>query len=84
VPCERLFLSGKLIATDKRSRLGHEHFEELQILKFAWRSALVDRAAENSDEVEDSELNVIQDFMDLLKEEQDILDWEKQNPYLWV
>jgi hypothetical protein len=84
VPCERLFSSGKLIATDKRSRLGHECFEELQILKFAWCSALVNHAAENSDEVEDLELSVIQDFTDLLKDEQDILEWEKENPYLWV
>jgi len=42
---------------------------------------LVDHAAEKSNEVE--ELDIIQDFMDL-NEEQDILDWEKQNPYLWV
>jgi hypothetical protein len=80
VPCERLFSSGKLIATDKRARLGHERFEELQILKFAWRPTLVDRAAENSDEVE--EVDIIQDFRDFLMEEQDISDWEKENPNL--
>ena len=73
--------SGKLIATDKCSCLGHKHFEELQVLKFAWHPVLVDHAAEKSNEVE--ELDIIQDFMDL-NEEQDILDWEKQNPYLWV
>lgn len=82
VPCERLFSSGKLIATDKCSRLGHERFEELQVLKFTWRPTLVDHAAKNSNEVE--ELNIIQDFADLLTEEQEILDWEKENPFLWV
>jgi len=82
VPCERLFSSGKLIATDKRSRLGHERFEELQVLKFAWRSTLIDRATENSNKVE--ELDVIQDFVDLLTEEQETLDWETENPCLWV
>ena len=82
VPCKHLFSSGKLIATDKCSHLGHERFEELQVLKFAWRPALVVHAAENSNEVE--ELDVIQDFVDLLAEEQEISDWEKENPYLWV
>ena len=82
VPCERLFSSAKLIETDKHSCLGRERFEELQVLKFAWRPALVDHAAENSNEVE--ELDVIQDFIDLLAEEQEISDWEKENPYLWV
>ena len=82
MPCERLFSSGKLIATDKRSCLGHEHFEELQVLKFAWCPLLVDRAAENSNEVK--ELDIIQDFMDLLTEENETLDWEKENPFLWV
>jgi hypothetical protein len=80
VPCKRLFSSGKLIATDKCACLGHERFEELQVLKFAWRPTLVDRAAENSDKIE--EVDVIQDFKDFLTEEQEILDWEKDNPYL--
>jgi hypothetical protein len=80
VPCEWLFSSGKLIATDKHARLGHERFEELQVLKFVWRPTLVDRAAENSDEIE--EVDVIQDFKDFLTEEREILDWEKDNPYL--
>jgi hypothetical protein len=82
VPCECLFSSGKLIATDKCSRLGHERFEELQVLKFAWRPTLADRAAENSNDVE--QVDVMQDFVDLLTEEQDILEWERGNPYIWV
>lgn len=82
MPCECLFSSGKLIATDKSSRLGHEHFEELQVLKFAWRPVLVDRATENSNEVE--EFDIIQDFKDLMTEEQEILNWEKENPHLWI
>src|SRR5882724_9052558 len=76
VPCEHLFSSGKLIMTDMCSHLGHECFEELQVIKFAWHPALVDHAARNSNEVE--ELDVIKDFEDLLAEEQEILDWEKE------
>jgi len=82
VPCKHLFSSRKLIATDKCSHLGHERFEELQVLKFAWRPTLIDHAAENSNEVE--ECYISQDFVDLLTEEQQILDWEKENPFLWV
>ena len=76
MPCEHLFSSGKLIATDKHSRLGHEHFEELQVLKFAWHPTLVDHATKNSNEVE--EAYITQDFTDLLTEERAILDWEKR------
>src|SRR5882724_4560784 len=78
VPWKHLFSSGKFIATDKCSHLGHEHFEEVQVLKFRWHPALVEGSSKNSNEVE--ELDVIQDFVDLLAEEQEILDWEKEKP----
>ena len=42
VPCERLFSNGKLIATDHRARLGSDRFEELQIVKSAWKDVVVD------------------------------------------
>ena len=75
VPYEHLNSSGKLIMTDKHSHLGHKNFEELQVLKFAWHPALVDLAAENSNEIE--ELDVIKVFIDLLAKEQEILDLDK-------
>ena len=49
VPCERLFSAGKEIAVARRSQLGADLFEQLQMLKFAWRKGLVDHAAWNSD-----------------------------------
>ncbi|KZT31579.1 hATC-domain-containing protein, partial [Sistotremastrum suecicum HHB10207 ss-3] len=48
VPCERLFSAAKHIATDQRSRLGTDKFEQLQLLKFAWRGNLVNVAEENA------------------------------------
>ncbi|KIM61894.1 hypothetical protein SCLCIDRAFT_120712 [Scleroderma citrinum Foug A] len=36
VPCEHLFSAGGQIATDRRSRLGSDQFEQLQILKHGW------------------------------------------------
>ena len=50
VPCERLFSSAKLVATNLRSRLGAERFEEIQLLKWHWRSSLPDLAQINSDQ----------------------------------
>ncbi|KZT31683.1 hATC-domain-containing protein, partial [Sistotremastrum suecicum HHB10207 ss-3] len=47
VACERLFSSAKLTATDLRSRLGTDEFEQLQLLKFAWKREMFDMAKEN-------------------------------------
>jgi len=74
VPCERLFSAGGETATDRRSRLGAEHFEQLQVLKFAWRTAIVDQAAENSAIVE--EVTVLDEFRELLRLDNEIADWE--------
>jgi hypothetical protein len=52
VPCERLFSASKQTADDRRARLGAERFEELQIMKFAWRNTVPDLAAWNSAHVE--------------------------------
>jgi hAT family C-terminal dimerisation region len=40
VPCEQLFSSAKLTATDRRSRLKAEIFEILQIMKAPWHDEL--------------------------------------------
>ncbi|KAF5383745.1 hypothetical protein D9615_003755 [Tricholomella constricta] len=53
VPCERVFSSSKLTATDRRARLKAEVFEELQVLKAVWRATTIDLARHNSEEVEE-------------------------------
>lgn len=63
VPCERLFSGSKLIADDHRSRLGAARFEELQVMKFAWRRNIADLAAWNSMDVEEVELEVYKDLI---------------------
>jgi len=73
VPCERLFSAGGETATDRRSRLGAERFEQLQVLKFAWRGAIVDQAAENSAIVEEV---MLEEFRELLRLDSEIADWE--------
>ncbi|KIL55752.1 hypothetical protein M378DRAFT_90389 [Amanita muscaria Koide BX008] len=53
VPCERLFSASKQTADDRRSRLGDAKFEELQVMKFAWRRNIPNLAAWNSLDMED-------------------------------
>jgi hypothetical protein len=63
VPCEHLFSSSKQVATDRRARLGGQRFEELQLMKFAWRHKVCDVAASNSREIEQV---VLEEYKDLL------------------
>lgn len=64
VPCERLFSAAKEIATDKRSRLGPTRFEQLQMLKHAWKKDIVDLALWNLGQEEDI-VYVLDDFEEL-------------------
>ncbi|KZT31949.1 hATC-domain-containing protein, partial [Sistotremastrum suecicum HHB10207 ss-3] len=75
VACERLFSSAKLTATDLRSRLGTDEFEELQLLKFAWKREIIDMAKDN--ETCEQEIAIDEEFyrgldaLDTLEEEWD-------------
>ena len=42
-----MFSASKQTATDRRARLGEEKFEQLQVLKFAWRNDISDFSAAN-------------------------------------
>jgi hypothetical protein len=64
VPCEGLFLAAKEIADDRRARLGPKKFEQLQIMKFAWRNTIRDLAAWNSGLVEEIDLEEFQLLLD--------------------
>jgi hAT family C-terminal dimerisation region len=72
VPCERLLSGGQQIATDCRTRLGSDRFEQLQILKFGWRKSIVDFALLNANVVE--EVNA-EDFRELLQLDIEIAQW---------
>jgi hypothetical protein len=61
VPCERLFSASKQSADDRRVRLGASRFEELQLMKFAWRQDITDLAAWNSGLVE--EIGIYSDML---------------------
>ncbi|RDB16020.1 hypothetical protein Hypma_003461 [Hypsizygus marmoreus] len=74
VPCERLFLASKQTATERRARLGAKTFEELQLMKFAWRNNIRNIAAWNSDQVE--EVNLIE-FTEMLELDEQNAEWDK-------
>ena len=69
VPCEHLFSAGGEIATDQHSRLGSDHFEQLQILKHGWQNTIVDRATINSSHSED---HYLEDFQELYKIDEEL------------
>ena len=72
VPCEHLFLGAKEVATECRSRLRVEHFEQLQIMKFMWKNCIGDLAAANTD----AEVVDLRDFEDLLAEDDTAAAWD--------
>jgi hAT family C-terminal dimerisation region len=78
VPCERLFSGGGEIATKRRAQLGVARFEELQIMKFAWRDNIGDLAAWNSSQVEeiDDELG---EYRDLLAADGEQARWDEES-----
>ena len=73
VPCERLFSAGAEIATDRRSRLGADKFEQLQILKHAWQNQIVDAASHNSLELEEV---FLEEFKELFARDQEVQELE--------
>jgi hypothetical protein len=75
VPCERVFSAAKLIATDRRARLSPVVFEELQVLKFAWRERLPDWAALNGEETEEID-EIDEMFSYHLAEDNELKEWE--------
>ena len=55
IPCEHLFSTGKHITTDLCAHLGANWFEQLQVLKSAWKTDILDIAAWNSAMIEEVE-----------------------------
>jgi hAT family C-terminal dimerisation region len=64
VPCECLFSASKQTADLCRSSLGAKWFEELQIMKFAWRRKILDNAEQNWAWVEEIQLGEYSEFLE--------------------
>ncbi|KAI9512980.1 hypothetical protein F5148DRAFT_1279246 [Russula earlei] len=74
VPCEWLFSASKQTADLHQAALGTKHFEELQILKFAWRASVPDNAAQNSAQIEEVELG---EYCEILEAEDTSAEWDE-------
>ena len=75
VPCEQLFSGGGEIATKRRAQLGVARFEELQVMKFAWRHNIANLATQNSSQVEEIE-DEIEEYQDLLAADGEQASWD--------
>jgi hAT family C-terminal dimerisation region len=64
VPCERLFSASKQTADYRRASLGAKHFEELQVMKFAWRKNVNDLATWNSTQIEEVDLDEYSEMLE--------------------
>ncbi|KAG6816556.1 hypothetical protein H0H87_005128 [Tephrocybe sp. NHM501043] len=69
----------KQTANNHCACLGATTFEQLQIMKFAWRSKTMDITAINSQHVE--EINV-EPFQELLGEDRDFKGWDKDGLFV--
>ena len=85
VPCERLFSAGKQVATDRRARLGSDRFEQLQIMRSAWKDDIVDLAAWNMlTQVEDVDVKLYESILD---DEKHAIEWDREvmdDSEVWV
>jgi hypothetical protein len=68
-----LFSAGKEIAVARRVQLGADRFEQLQVLKFAWRTGLVDHVAWNSEQVEEFDID---EYKELLTADIQAREWD--------
>jgi hypothetical protein len=59
----------------RQSSLGVKHFEELQIMKFAWRKKIVDNAEQNWTRVEEVQLKEYSEFLEV---DETSVEWDKE------
>jgi hypothetical protein len=75
VPCKCLFSASKQTADLCRSSLSAKHFEELQIMKFAWHKKIVNNVEQNWARVEEVQLG---EYLEFLEADEISAEWDKQ------
>ena len=66
---------------DRRARLKAEVFEQLQVVKAAWRTQIFDLAQLNSKELEEV-LDADDSFEDLFLEDEELREWDEEDTSL--
>jgi len=75
VPCKHLFSASKQTTDLCQLSLGAKHFEELQIMKFAWRKKIVDNVQQNWARVDEVQLEEYSEYLDA---DETSAEWDKQ------
>ena len=78
VPCEHLFSAGKHIATNHHACLGADQFEQLQVLKSAWKEDILNIAAWNSAVTEEVDVSYMKEYQELLAVDDEAVQWDKE------
>ena len=65
-------MGSKQVAVNRRTSLGNEQFEELRVMKAAWKDNLLDLVAWNSVEVEEIQMIT---FEEMLVEDEEAASW---------
>ncbi|KAG6905223.1 hypothetical protein DXG01_004110 [Tephrocybe rancida] len=76
LPCECVFSSAKLTATDHCAHLGSELFEKLQVMKHIWHPELISAAKVNSEAVD---CITLQMYESMLAADNELDGWEKEH-----
>ena len=66
MPSEHAFSAAGITVDKRQSRLDADRFEELQIMKYMWRSQVKDILTMNYDTVEEVNVDEYQEFWELL------------------
>jgi hAT family C-terminal dimerisation region len=77
VPCERLFSASKQTAENRRASLGENRFEELQVMKFAWRPKIEKATDRNSEKVEEVDLDDIDEYTEMLEVDESAAEFDR-------
>ena len=67
----------------RHAQLGAERFEQLQIMKTAWRNNLEDLTVQNSAEVEEIVEDNVREYEDLLAADEEQGEWDNAEGDAW-
>ena len=82
VPCKHLFSAEKHITTDHCACLEADQFEQLQVLRSAWKDDILDIMAWNSAMIEEVEADMMMEYQELLAVNDEAVQWDKEFPEL--
>ena len=65
------------MAENRRASLGKNRFEELQVMKFAWRPKIEKATKHNSEQVEEVDLDDIDEYTEMLVVDESAAEFDR-------